>query len=544
MDLPAGVRITVDPRDLSEPDLMDRVLTSQALELIADLHRTFEPRRAELLAARRERARELDAGGSLDFSADTREIREDPDWRVADPAPGLEDRRVEITGPTDKKMAINALNSGAKGWLADLEDANSPLFENMLAGQANLRDSVDGSSLSFRQADGKEYALNEGPHAVPVVRPRGWHLPEKHVLVDDQPVSGGIFDFALYLLHSGQAQIDAGRGPYYYLPKMESHLEARLWNDVFVQAQEAVGIPRGTVRATVLIETYPAAFCMEEILYELREHSAGLNAGRWDYLFSVIKKFRTRGTDYLLPDRNQVTMTAPFMRAYAELLVRTCHKRGAHAIGGMAAFIPSRRDQEANEKALAKVREDKEREARAGYDGSWVAHPDLVPVCREIFDSVLGDKPNQRDNLREDVHVTAADLLDVKSTEGDWTEAGLRNNVSVGLQYLNAWLGGNGAVAIYGLMEDAATAEISRAQVWQWIALGVEITTEDGGTRKVTREWADEVIDEELERIREVIGDEAFTKGRYDEARNLYREMALSDDFAEFLTLPAYESMP
>ena len=544
MDLPAGVRLTVDPNDLSDPDLLGRVLTSQALELIADLHRTFEPRRAELLAARRERAQELDAGGSLDFSADTKEIREDPDWRVADPAPGLEDRRVEITGPTDKKMAINALNSGAKVWLADLEDANSPLFENMLAGQANLRDSIDGTSLSFQQADGKEYALNEGPHAVPVVRPRGWHLPEKHVLVDDEPVSGGIFDFALYLLHSGQAQIDAGRGPYYYLPKMESHLEARLWNDVFIRAQEAVGIPRGTVRATVLIETYPAAFCMEEILYELREHSAGLNAGRWDYLFSVIKKFRTRGTDYLLPDRNQVTMTAPFMRAYAELLVRTCHKRGAHAIGGMAAFIPSRRDQEANEKALAKVREDKEREARAGYDGSWVAHPDLVPVCQEIFDSILGDKPNQRDNLREDVHVTAADLLDVKSTEGDWTEAGLRNNVSVGLQYLNAWLGGNGAVAIYGLMEDAATAEISRAQVWQWIALGVEVTTEDGGTRKVTREWADEVIDEELERIREVIGEEAFDKGRYEEAKSLYREMALSDEFAEFLTLPAYESMP
>ncbi|MDF2967434.1 MAG: malate synthase [Nocardioidaceae bacterium] len=544
MDLPAGVRLTVDRNDLSDPHLLERVLTSEALELIADLHRTFEPRRAELLAARRERAQELDTGGGLDFSPDTKEIREDPDWRVADPAPGLEDRRVEITGPTDKKMAINALNSGAKVWLADLEDANSPLFENMLAGQANLRDSIDGKSLSFRQADGKEYALNEGPHAVPVVRPRGWHLPEKHVLVDDEPVSGGIFDFALYLLHSGQAQIDAGRGPYYYLPKMESHLEARLWNDVFVRAQEAVGIPRGTVRATVLIETYPAAFCMEEILYELREHSAGLNAGRWDYLFSVIKKFRTRGTDYLLPDRNQVTMTAPFMRAYAELLVRTCHKRGAHAIGGMAAFIPSRRDQEANEKALAKVREDKEREARAGYDGSWVAHPDLVPVCREIFDSVLGDKPNQLDNLREDVHVTAADLLDVKSTEGDWTEAGLRNNVSVGLQYLNAWLGGNGAVAIYGLMEDAATAEISRAQVWQWIALGVEVTTEDGGTRTVTRGWADEVIDEELERIREVIGDEAFEKGRYDEAKSLYREMALSDDFAEFLTLPAYESMP
>ena len=544
MDLPDGVRLTVDPSDLSDPDLLDRVLTRQALDLVADLHRTFQPRRAELLAARQERARALDSGGTLDFADETKDIREDPDWRVADPAPGLEDRRVEITGPTDKKMAINALNSGAKVWLADFEDANSPLFENMLAGQANLRDSIDGTSLAFTQADGKEYALNEGPHAVPVIRPRGWHLPEKHVLVDDEPVSGGIFDFALYLLHSGQAQIDAGRGPYYYLPKMESHLEARLWNDVFVRAQEAVGIPRGTVRATVLIETYPAAFEMEEILYELREHSAGLNAGRWDYLFSVIKKFRTRGHDFLLPDRNQVTMTAPFMRAYAELLVRTCHKRGAHAIGGMAAFIPSRRDKEANEKAMAKVREDKEREAKAGYDGSWVAHPDLVPLCKEVFDSVLGDRPNQRDNLREDVDVSAGDLLDVKSTEGDWTEAGLRNNVSVGLQYLNAWLDGSGAVAIYGLMEDAATAEISRAQVWQWIALNVEIETEGGDRRTVTREWVDEVIDEEVERIREVIGDEAFGKGRYDEAKALYREMALSDDFAEFLTVPAYERMP
>ncbi len=543
MDLPSGVRLTVDSSDLSDPDLLERVLTTEALELVADLHRTFQSRRAELLAARRERAEELDAGGSLDFSAETQDIRDDPDWRVAEPAPGLEDRRVEITGPTDKKMAINALNSGAKVWLADFEDANSPLFENMLAGQANLRDSIDGS-LAFKQADGKEYALNDGPHAVPVIRPRGWHLPEKHVLVDDEPVSGGIFDFALYLLHSGQAQIDAGRGPYYYLPKMESHLEARLWNDVFVRAQEAVGIPRGTARATVLIETYPAAFAMEEILYELREHSAGLNAGRWDYLFSVIKKFRTRGTDYLLPDRNQVTMTAPFMQAYAQLLVRTCHKRGAHAIGGMAAFIPSRRDKEANEKALAKVREDKEREAKAGYDGSWVAHPDLVPICREVFDSVLGDRPNQLANLREDVDVSAADLLDVKSTEGDWTEAGLRNNVSVGLQYLNAWLDGSGAVAIYGLMEDAATAEISRAQVWQWIHLGVEIKTEDGSRRAVTRDWADQVIDEELERIREVIGDEAFAKSRYDEAKALYREMALADDFAEFLTLPAYERMP
>ncbi len=543
MDLPPGVRVTVQPSDLSDPALLDRVLTTEALELVADLHRTFQSRRAELLEQRTARSAELDSGGTLDFADETKDVREDPDWRVAPPAPGIEDRRVEITGPTDKKMAINALNSGAKVWLADFEDANSPLFENMLAGQANLRDSIDGS-LAFTQADGKEYALNDGPHAVPVVRPRGWHLPEKHVLVDDQPVSGGIFDFALYLLHSGQAQIDAGRGPYFYLPKMEHHLEARLWNDVFVRAQEAVGIPRGTVRATVLIETYPAAFQMEEILYELREHSAGLNAGRWDYLFSVIKKFRTRGTDFLLPDRNAVTMTAPFMRAYAELLVRTCHKRGAHAIGGMAAFIPSRRDKEVNDKALAKVREDKEREAKAGYDGSWVAHPDLVPICQEVFDKYLGDSPNQLDNLRADVDVSAADLLDVKSTEGDMTEAGLRNNVSVGLQYLNAWLAGSGAVAIYGLMEDAATAEISRAQVWQWIALNVEIETEDGGRREVTREWADEVIDEELERIREVIGDEAFGKGRYDDAKALYREMALADDFAEFLTLPAYERMP
>ena len=543
MDLPPGVRVTVEPGDLSEPGLLDRILTTEALALVADLHRAFQPRRAELLEQRRARSAELDGGGTLDFSEETKDVREDPDWQVAPLAPGIEDRRVEITGPTDKKMAINALNSGAKVWLADFEDANSPLFENMLAGQANLRDSIDGT-LAFTQADGKEYALNEGPHAVPVVRPRGWHLPEKHVLVDDEPVSGGIFDFALYLLHSGQAQIDAGRGPYFYLPKMEHHLEARLWNDVFIRAQESVGIPRGTVRATVLIETYPAAFQMEEILYELREHSAGLNAGRWDYLFSVIKKFRTRGTDFLLPDRNAVTMTAPFMRAYAELLVRTCHKRGASAIGGMAAFIPSRRDKEVNDKALAKVREDKEREAKAGYDGSWVAHPDLVPICREVFDSYLGDRPNQIDNLREDVDVSAADLLDVKSTEGDMTEAGLRNNVSVGLQYLNAWLDGSGAVAIYGLMEDAATAEISRAQVWQWIALGVEIQTEDGDRRAVTREWADEVIDEELERIREVIGDEAFGKGRYEDAKALYREMALADDFAEFLTLPAYERMP
>ena len=537
--VPDGVTVTVDREQLDDPDLLDRVLSRPALELVADLHRTFQPRRQQLLAERVERAAELEAGKSLCFLDETREIREDDSWRVAEPAPGLEDRRVEITGPTDARMAINALNSGAKGWLADFEDANSPVFTNMLAGQANLRDSID-RSLTFAVPDGKQYALGDGDLAVPLVRPRGWHLPEKHVLVDGEPVSGGLFDFALYLFHSGQAQIDAGLGPYYYLPKMQSHLEARLWNDVFVHAQEAVGIPRGTVRATVLIETFPAAFCMDEILYELREHSSGLNAGRWDYLFSVIKTFRSRGRDFLLPDRNQVTMTAPFMRAYTELLVRTCHKRGAHAIGGMAAFIPSRKDAEANEKAVAKVREDKSREAADGFDGSWVAHPDLVSVCREVFDEVLGDRPNQRERLREDVSVSADDLLDVASTPGTMTEEGLRNNVSVGLQYLSAWLRGNGAVGIFGLMEDAATAEISRSQVWQWIKLGVEL--EDGPT--VTRELVAKVIDEELAKIREAVGDEVYEAGRMDDATEIYRQMALSDDFADFLTLPAYERLP
>ena len=536
--LPEGVTLAVGPDDLAEPQLLESVLTPRALELVAGLHRQFDERRRQLLARRTERAAELEAGGTLDFLAETKAIREDDSWKVADPAPGIEDRRVEITGPTDAKMAINALNSGAKVWLADFEDANTPLFENMLAGQANLRASLDGS-LSFKNPDGKEYSLGEELATI-VVRPRGWHLPEKHVLVDGQPVSGSLFDFALYLVHCGQAQIDRGQGPYYYLPKVESHEEARLWNDAFVYAQEALGIPRGTIRATVLIETYPAAFEMEEILYELREHSAGLNAGRWDYLFSVIKTFRSRGRQFLLPDRNAVTMTAPFMRAYTELLVRTCHKRGAHAIGGMAAQIPSRRDPEANEKALTKVRDDKTREAGDGFDGSWVAHPDLVPICREVFDSVLGDKPNQRDRLREEVSVTAEQLLAVDQTPGEMTEAGLRNNVSVGLQYLSAWLDGMGAVAIFGLMEDAATAEISRSQVWQWLHLGVELA--DG--QKVTQELVDRVIDEELEKIREAIGDEAFSKSRAADARELYREMAMSDDFAAFLTLPAYERMP
>ena len=538
MKLPDGVRITADLD--SDPELAalaEQVLTPQALDLLASLHREFNPRRLELLAARDVRSRELEAGGSLDFLPETASVREDPSWRVAEPGPGLADRRVEITGPTDQKMTINALNSGAKVWLADLEDANTPLFVNMLSGQLNLRRAITGD-IDF-ESGGKQYVLGEDVATI-VVRPRGWHLPEKHVEVDGEPMSGSLFDFALYLLHCGRLQIDAGRGPYYYLPKMESHLEARLWNDVFVAAQQAVGIDRGTIRATCLIETYPAAFEMEEILYELREHSAGLNAGRWDYLFSVIKKFRGAGRDFLLPDRNAVTMTAPFMRAYTELLVSTCHKRGAHAIGGMAAAIPNRRDAEANDAAMAKVRADKTREAGDGFDGSWVAHPDLVPICREVFDAVLGERPNQVERTRDDVHVTADQLLDVRSTPGEITEAGLRGNVSVGLQYLQAWLRGSGAVAIFGLMEDAATAEISRSQVWQWQSLGVELSS----GQVVTRDLVNTVIDEELAKIAATVGDEAFAQGGWDAATDLYREMATSEDFADFLTLPAYERMP
>ncbi|HEX2772710.1 MAG TPA: malate synthase A, partial [Micromonosporaceae bacterium] len=436
-------------------------------------------------------------------------------------------------GPTDAKMAINALNSGAKVWLADHEDANTPLWENVIGGQLTLRDAI-ARTLAFTSPDGKRYALRDGDLATIVVRPRGWHLPEKHILVDGERTAGALVDFGLYFFHCAKTQLDRGSGPYFYLPKLESHLEARLWNDVFRLAQDRLGIPRGTIRATVLIETYPAAFEMEEILYELREHSAGLNAGRWDYMFSVIKKFRTRGSDFLLPDRNAVTMTAPFMRAYTELLVRTCHKRGAHAIGGMAAFIPSRRDPQVNETALAKVRDDKTREANDGFDGSWVAHPDLVPICREVFDGVLGDRPHQIDRTRDEVSVSAADLLAVRETPGQRTEAGLRNAVSVGIQYLAAWLRGTGAVAIFNLMEDAATAEISRSQVWQWLHNGV--TLDDTG-EKVTRELVEQVADQEIAKLP---GDPRD----FAEARALFMEVAVADDFVDFLTLPAYERMP
>jgi len=520
-------------------DRYDEVLTPEALGLIASLHREFDGRRRELLEQRRQRVAELADGSLLDFLPETSGVRDDPSWRVAEPAPGLVDRRVEITGPTEKKMTVNALNSGAKVWLADHEDANTPLWENVIGGQLNLRDSID-RTIDFTDPGGKSYNLRPDQElATIVVRPRGWHLPEKHIEVDGEACSGAIVDFALYLSHSGQAQIARGQGPYYYLAKLESHLEARLWNEVFVRAQEILGIPRGTIRATVLIETFPAAFEMEEILYELREHSAGLNAGRWDYMFSIIKNFRTRGRDFLLPDRNSVTMTVPFMRAYTELLVRTCHKRGAHAIGGMAAFIPSR-DAEVNEQAFAKVRDDKTREASDGFDGSWVAHPGMVDLCREVFDGVLGSRPNQIDRDRSDVEVTAAQLLDVASTPGDVTEEGLRSNVSVGIQYLESWLRGSGAVAINNLMEDAATAEISRSQVWQWLHNDIALSN---GTR-VTRELVEHVIDEETQTIRERMGDEAFAKGRFADARALFAEMALADDYADFLTLPAYAAMP
>jgi malate synthase len=534
MDYGDGIEVTGPIRERYE-----EILTPQALDLVARLQRELGKRRAELLSARAVRQQELSAGASLDFLSETEQIRSDRGWRVAPPAPGLVDRRVEITGPTDKKMTINALNSGAKVWLADFEDANTPLWDNMVSGHLNLRDALD-RTIDFTSADGKEYRLAPDEQlATIVVRPRGWHLDEKHVLVDGQRVSGSLFDFAMYFFHCAQRQIAKGKGPYFYLAKMESHREARLWNDAFNLAQDALGIPRGTIRATVLIETIPAAFEMEEILYELREHSAGLNAGRWDYLFSIIKKFRTRGRDFVLPERNAVTMTAPMMRAYTELLVRTCHGRGAHAMGGMAAFIPSRRDAEVNKVALAKVRDDKARESRDGFDGSWVAHPDLVPICREVFDGVLGDAPNQLGKLRDDVQVDASQLLDVASTPGEITEAGLRNNVSVGLQYLASWLAGSGAVAIFNLMEDAATAEISRSQVWQWLHNDVRLA--EG--QQVTRELVEQVITEELAKIEMAFGD-AYDAAKFAEATELFKDVALADDYAEFLTLPAYEHMP
>jgi len=501
------------------------ILSVEARAFVEELNRRFRPRRDELLARRAERRQEIARTGRLDFLPETKEIRESS-WQVPPPAPGLVDRKVEITGPTERKMTINALNSGAKVWLADFEDANTPHWTNVIQGQVNLYDAVR-RTITYESPDGRRYELTDGPLPTIVMRPRGWHLPERHILVDDAPAVGALVDAGLYLFHNARELIERGSGPYLYLPKLESHLEARLWNDVFTHAEEALGLPAGCIRATVLIETIPAAFEMHEILWELRPHAAGLNAGRWDYLFSIIKNFRDAGPSFVLPDRGAVTMTAPFMRAYTELLVATCHERGAMAMGGMAAFIPSRRDPEVNAVALAKVREDKEREARDGFDGSWVAHPDLVPICAEVFDAVLGDKPNQLDRRRDDVSVSAAQLLDVASTPGAITEAGVRTNVSIGVRYLASWLSGNGAAALDNLMEDAATAEISRSQIWQWIHNGSRL--DDG--RAVTTQLVRQILDEEMAKL----GPE------YVQARTLFERVALSDDFVDFLTLPAYE---
>ena len=511
----------------------DEILTDQALAFVAGLQREFGARRVELLEARAERQTRLDEGERPDFLEATRHVR-DADWRVA-PAPAdLRDRRVEITGPTDRKMVINALNSGARCFMADFEDANAPTWSNMVEGQINLADAVRGT-IELTGPDGREYRLADET-ATLLVRPRGWHLPERHLTVDARPVSGSLFDFGLAFFHNAREQSERESGPYFYLPKLESHLEARLWNDVFAWSQDRLAIPRGTIRATVLIETILAAFEMDEILYELGEHSSGLNAGRWDYIFSMIKKFRRR-PELVLPDRAQLTMTVPFMRAYTELLVRTCHRRGAHAMGGMAAYIPSRTDPEANELALAKVSEDKVREANAGFDGTWVAHPGLVRVAMSEFDRVMGDRPNQVDRKREDVVASAEELLDVRVPNGEITEEGLRTNVNVGMRYLASWLSGVGAAAIDNLMEDAATAEISRSQIWQWVANGVTLPTGE----MVTAAKAREAIQIEMTHFREQPGEKPFTRHRLEQARTLFEEVALPPDFLEFLTLPAYE---
>ncbi|UZX01843.1 malate synthase A [Arthrobacter sp. CDRTa11] len=508
----------------------NEVLTPDALEFVAKLHRATAERRQELLQARRTRRADIAAGQDPTFLPETEDIRNDPSWRVAPPAPGLEDRRVEITGPVDKKMTINALNSGAKVWLADMEDSSTPTWRNVIKGQLNLTDALE-RRIDYTSPEGKEYKLRPAEDLPTiVVRPRGWHLPEKHMIIDGAPVAGGIVDFGLFFFHNAHRLIAQGKGPYFYLPKIENHLEARLWNDIFILAQDLLDIPQGTIRATVLIETITAAFEMEEILYELRDHAAGLNAGRWDYIFSLIKNFRTRGPRFVLPDRAQVTMTQPFMRAYTEQLVRACHKRGAMAIGGMAAAVPNRKDEAANTNAFEKVRADKTREANDGFDGSWVAHPDLVPVCREVFDATLGECPNQLDRTREDVIPNDRALINVAATTGTITEQGIRNNIEVGIRYIESWLRGNGAVAIHNLMEDAATAEISRSQIWQWMYASA--ITDRGEI--ITHHWIEELLDEEFARL------ERFDGDRFEDSRDIFEEVTLSQDFPSFLTLPAY----
>ena len=524
LTLPQGMEIKAEILPAYED-----ILTPEALALVAKLHRAFQPRRKELLAARVERAKRLDAGERPDFLAETKAIREG-DWKVAPIPQALHCRRVEITGPVDAKMVINAFNSGADSYMTDFEDSNSPSWHNQIQGQVNLKAAIR-RTLTLEQ-NGKTYKLND-KIATLQVRPRGWHLDEKHVLIDGERVSGGIFDFALFLFHNAKEQIARGAGPFFYLPKMESHLEARLWNDIFVMAQNEIGLPQGTIKATVLIETILAAFEMEEILYELREHSAGLNAGRWDYIFSCIKKFKV-DKNFCLADRAKVTMTSPFMRAYALLLLKTCHKRGAPAIGGMSALIPIKNDPEKNAIAMAGIIGDKKRDATDGYDGGWVAHPGLVEPAMKEFVAVLGDKLNQFEKQRPDVEVTAAQLLDFQP-ETPITEAGLRMNINVGIHYLGAWLAGNGCVPIHNLMEDAATAEISRSQVWQWIR-SPKGKLEDG--TKVTAELVRKLIPEELAKVKET-----GAVGHFDRAAVIFEQMSTSEDFAEFLTLPLYEEI-
>ncbi len=514
-------------------DEVAEILSPEALRFVEGLVREFAPVREELLRIREDRQEEIRSGAQLDFLPETAAVREG-DWRVAEIPRDLADRRVEITGPVDRKMIINALNSGASVFMADFEDSNSPTWENNVRGQINLRDAVS-RTITFENPNGKHYALND-EIATLMVRPRGWHLVEKHVLLDGKPIPASLFDFGLYFFHNARALLAGGSGPYFYLPKLENHLEARLWNQVFNRAQDLLGIRRGSIRATVLIETITAAFEMDEILYELKDHSAGLNCGRWDYIFSIIKKFQGN-TDYTLPDRGQVTMARSFMRAYSQLAIKTCHRRGIHAIGGMAAQIPIKNDPEANERALTKVREDKEREAGDGHDGTWVAHPGLVALAREAFDLRMPG-PNQIERKREDVEVSAADLLGMP--EGEITERGIRHNLDVGIQYMAAWLGGNGCVPIYNLMEDAATAEISRSQLWQWVH-HPNAVLDDG--RQVTAELVAELFERETDRLRETLGQEAFAAGRYELAAHLIERIVFEDTFTPFMTSVGYEHL-
>ncbi len=509
-----------------------QILSGDALTFLAKLHRGFNAHRIALLARRTMRQTEIDSGKLPNFLPETQAVR-DAAWEVAAVPADLQDRRVEITGPTDRKMVINALNSGANMFMADFEDSSTPTWDNQVQGQINVRDAL-ARTISFTSPEGKQYKLGEKP-ATLLVRPRGWHLTEKHILVDGQPMSGSLFDFGLYFFHNAAQRVKNKSGVYLYLPKMESHLEARLWNEVFVFAQKELNVPQGTVKATVLIETILAAFEMEEILYELREHSAGLNCGRWDYIFSCIKKFRTQ-KDFILADRGQVTMTSPFMRAYSLLLIKTCHKRGAFAMGGMAAQIPIKNDPAANDAALAKVRADKDREVTDGHDGTWVAHPGLVGIAKEAFDKVM-KTPNQIHKKRDDVQVAAKDLINFQP-KGPITEQGLRININIGIQYLGAWLAGTGCVPIFNLMEDAATAEISRAQIWHWIRSPHGIL-DDG--RKVSKDLFRALVPQELAKVRDMLGDKAYATGKYGEGAKMFEELTLADDFVEFLTLPAYE---